>query len=102
MCVESRIGKTILTSILSRITAYLRLVILADGFQQATKKGLGRDSDILTLAIDAARTVIDIVINKLFPTGHLRYAMDANFLYVSFASAFLLNVRECLHGLASY
>jgi len=74
------------------ITAYLRLVILADGFQHATKNGLSRDSDILRLSIDAAQTVIHIALDKLYPTGNLRYAMDANFLYVSFASAFLINL----------
>ncbi|KAJ7452500.1 fungal-specific transcription factor domain-containing protein [Mycena galericulata] len=74
------------------IVAYLRLVILADAFQRTTKKGLSRDSDILLLSIDAARTVIQIALDKLYPTGNLRYAMDTNFLYVSFASAFLVNL----------
>ncbi|KAF7338357.1 Rab-GAP TBC domain-containing protein [Mycena venus] len=46
------------------ITAYLRLVILADGFQHATKRGLSRDSDILRLSIDAARTVIQIALDR--------------------------------------
>jgi hypothetical protein len=75
------------------ITAYLRLVILADGFQHATKRGLSRDSDILRLSIDAARTVIQIALNRLYPTGNLKFAMEANWLYISFASAFLVNVR---------
>ncbi|KAJ7740684.1 fungal-specific transcription factor domain-containing protein [Mycena maculata] len=74
------------------ITAYLRLVILADGFQHSVKKGLSRGSDILRLSIDAARTVIQIALEKLYPTGNLRFAMDANFLYVSFAAAFLVNL----------
>jgi hypothetical protein len=77
----------------SRITAYLRLVILADGFQHATKRGLSRDSDILRLSIDAARTVIQIALDRLYPTGNLKFAMEANWLYISFASAFLVNVR---------
>ncbi|KAJ7470689.1 fungal-specific transcription factor domain-containing protein, partial [Mycena latifolia] len=74
------------------IAAYLRLVILADGFQYAVKKGLSSDSDILRLSVDAAQTVIQIALDRLYPSGHLRYAMDANFLYVSFASAFLVNL----------
>ncbi|KAJ6630715.1 fungal-specific transcription factor domain-containing protein [Mycena sp. CBHHK59/15] len=74
------------------IAAYLRLVVLADGFQHATRKGLSRDSEILRLSIDEARTVIQIVLDRLYPTGNLRYAMDANFLYVSFASAFVVNL----------
>ncbi|KAJ7709979.1 fungal-specific transcription factor domain-containing protein, partial [Mycena rosella] len=72
------------------IAAYLRLVILADGFQHATKKGLSRDSEILRLSTDAAQTVIQIALDRLYPSGNLRYALDANFLYVSFAAGFLL------------
>ncbi|KAJ7685111.1 hypothetical protein DFH06DRAFT_29979 [Mycena polygramma] len=75
------------------ITAYLRLVILADGFQYAaTKKGLARDSDVLRLSIDAARTVIQIALDRLYPTGNLKFAMEANWVYISFASAFLVNL----------
>ncbi|KAJ6547487.1 fungal-specific transcription factor domain-containing protein [Mycena capillaripes] len=74
------------------ITAYLRLVILADAFQRLNRSGLSRDSDILRLSIDAARTVIQIALDRLYPTGNLKFAMDANWLYISFASAFLVNL----------
>ncbi|KAK7014927.1 rab-GAP TBC domain-containing protein [Favolaschia claudopus] len=74
------------------ITAYLRLVVLADGFQRITREDLSRDSDILRLSIDAARAVIHIALNRLYPTGHLRFAMEANWLYISFASAFLQDI----------
>ncbi|KAF8212315.1 hypothetical protein K438DRAFT_1566839 [Mycena galopus ATCC 62051] len=73
------------------ITAYLRLVVLADSFQRATKHGLSRDSDILRLSIDAARTVIQIALDRLYPTGNLKFAMESNWLYISFAAAFLVN-----------
>ena len=76
-----------------RITAYLRLVVLAVGFQHAAKSGLSRDSEVLIRSIDAARSVIQITVERLYPTGHLRYAMEANFVYVSFAAAYLVNVR---------
>ncbi|KAJ7172547.1 fungal-specific transcription factor domain-containing protein [Mycena filopes] len=74
------------------ITAYLRLLILADGFQHATKSGLARDSDILRLSMDAARTVIQIALDRLYPTGNLKFAMEANWVYISFAAAFLVNL----------
>lgn len=78
--------------ILRRITAYLRLVVLAVGFQEATKHQLQKDSPILKLSLEAGLSVIQITVERLFPTGHLRHAMDANFLYVSFAAAYLLNL----------
>ncbi|SJL00326.1 uncharacterized protein ARMOST_03639 [Armillaria ostoyae] len=74
------------------ITAYLRLVVLAVAFQHAAKSGLSRDSEVLTRSIDAARSVIQITVERLYPTGHLRYAMEANFVYVSFAAAYLVNL----------
>jgi transcriptional regulatory protein LEU3 len=76
-----------------RITAYLKLVVLSFGFQHAVKTGfLSRGPDILRLSIDAAMTVIQIAVERLYPTKLLRYAMEANFLYVSFAAAYLVNV----------
>ncbi|KAG6879520.1 hypothetical protein C0992_001853 [Termitomyces sp. T32_za158] len=74
------------------ITAYLRLVVLTVGFQHAVKSGLSKDSEILQKSIKAAREVIQIMAERLFPTGHLRFAMGAHFLYVSFAAAFLINL----------
>jgi len=44
------------------------------------------------MAIEAAREVIHIMVGRLYPTGNLRFALEANFLYVSFAAAFLVNV----------
>lgn len=34
------------------------------------------------------------MVERLYPTGNLRFAMGANFLYVSFAAAFLINVSD--------
>ncbi|KAG6825062.1 hypothetical protein H0H92_004973 [Tricholoma furcatifolium] len=74
------------------ITSYLRLVVLAVGFQHAVKSGFTRDSELLVKSIKAAREVIQIMVDRLYPTGNLRFAMGANFLYVSFAAAFLINL----------
>ncbi|RDB21455.1 Protein priB [Hypsizygus marmoreus] len=74
------------------ITAYLRLVVLAVGFQHAAKSEFSRDSELVLKSIQAAREVIQIMVVRLFPTGNLRFAMEANFLYVSYAAAFLINL----------
>ncbi|GLB37436.1 putative GAL4-like Zn(II)2Cys6 (or C6 zinc) binuclear cluster DNA-binding domain [Lyophyllum shimeji] len=74
------------------ITAYLRLVVLAVGFQHAAKLGFTRDSELVSKSVQAARAVIHIMAERLYPTGNLRFAMEANFLYVSFAAAFLMNL----------
>jgi len=76
------------------ITAYLRLVVLLGAFQHIPPEDFlhDRNSDIFFKSIEVARSVIDIAVERLYPTGFLRYAMDANFLYVSFAAAFLINL----------
>lgn len=68
--------------------------MLAVGFQHSanTQAGLRKDSAIVRKSIHAAREVIQIMVERLYPTGNLRFAMQANFLYVSFAAAFLINV----------
>ncbi|TFK76511.1 hypothetical protein BDN72DRAFT_831085 [Pluteus cervinus] len=77
------------------ITAYLRLVVLSLSFQHLALDGFHSHSMALTVlntSMDAANTVIQIMLERLYPTGYLRYAMAANFLYVSFAAAFLINL----------
>ncbi|KAF9532237.1 hypothetical protein CPB83DRAFT_807430 [Crepidotus variabilis] len=74
------------------ISAYLRLVVLLAAFQRSDAENLRRDSEIFLKSLNAARSVIQIATERLYPTGYLRYAMEANFLYMSFAAAFLLNL----------
>ncbi|KAF9264819.1 hypothetical protein L218DRAFT_986810 [Marasmius fiardii PR-910] len=74
------------------ITAYLRLVVLAVGFQHAFKSGISSHSEVLKRSVEAAATVIQIMIERLYPTGDLRYAMEAHFLYVAYAAAYLVNL----------
>lgn len=81
------------------IAAYLKLVVLSQAFGVAFKsQGLSRDSEMLRCSLDAARSVIQIMVERMAPTGHLRYAMGSNFLYVSFAAAFLINLLRPKFG----
>ncbi|KAF7305100.1 hypothetical protein MKEN_01225200 [Mycena kentingensis (nom. inval.)] len=76
-------------------SAYLRLVILASGFQCAQKHfslDTTHNREILQLSASAAREVIQIAIDSSFPYPYLRYAMDSHFLFISFAAAFLVNL----------
>lgn len=68
-------------------------MVLAAGFQHAARTlTLSRDSEILKRSVNAAKCVIEVTVKRLYPTGNLRYAMEANFVYVSFAAAYLVNV----------
>jgi hypothetical protein len=53
-----------------------------------------RQSGVFKKALDAAKMVISIMIERLYSAGHLRYAMEAHFLYVAYAAAFLTNVMK--------
>ncbi|KAJ3573975.1 hypothetical protein NP233_g2078 [Leucocoprinus birnbaumii] len=74
------------------ITAYLRLVVLATAFRHALKRGMSRNCEVFKRALSAAKSIISIMVERLYPTGHLRYAMEAHFLYVAYAAAFLINL----------
>ncbi|KII88984.1 hypothetical protein PLICRDRAFT_53481 [Plicaturopsis crispa FD-325 SS-3] len=74
--------------------AYLRLVILSVGFQSAVKTGLSNNSYIVQESINAAQTTIQTMVNHMYPTVYLRYALEAHFLYVAFAAAFLINLTR--------
>ncbi|PPQ75279.1 hypothetical protein CVT26_015270 [Gymnopilus dilepis] len=73
-------------------TIYLRLVVLTAGFQKTKADDLKPDSEILLKSIDAARSLIQLTLERLYPTGYLRYAMQTNFVYITFAAAFLINL----------
>ncbi|KAF8902075.1 hypothetical protein CPB84DRAFT_1746799 [Gymnopilus junonius] len=75
-----------------RTSAYLRLVVLMAGFQKTQAEDLRPDSEILVKSIEAARSVIQVTLERLYPTGCLRYALQSSFLYISFAAAFLINL----------
>lgn len=91
MCIVSHYIYNLLNNH-SRIVAYLRLAVLITGFQAAKAETLEPSSEILVKSIKAAREVLQIAMDRLYPTGNLRFAMEANFLYISFAAAFLINV----------
>jgi hypothetical protein len=71
-------------------------VFLAAGFQHAARERTLAGSVLVPRAVEVAREVIHVMIDRLYPTGKLRYALEANFVYVSFAAAFLINVSSTL------
>ncbi|KAI0093578.1 hypothetical protein BDY19DRAFT_260419 [Irpex rosettiformis] len=74
------------------VSSYMRLVVLSVGFQYAVKKGITRECYILQQSIAMARSAILTVIDHLYPSGFLSWALEANFLYMAFSAAFLLNL----------
>jgi len=63
------------------------------GFQQAYQRGFeSEDGVFFTTCLDAAKSVIENMIDGLAPSGYMRYAPDGHFIFASFASAFLLKL----------
>ena len=80
---------------LHRLVSYLRLTMLATGVRQMMKKGasgLTRSCRVFKDAYNAAKTVIETMLDRLYYTRQLRYAPEDQFIYVSYAAAFLINV----------
>ncbi|KAF9219872.1 hypothetical protein BS17DRAFT_716196 [Gyrodon lividus] len=60
------------------IAAYMRLVVLSHGFQHGPRSAVTRDSHISRQSIACARTAIEVIINCLFPSGRIRFALDVS------------------------
>ncbi|KZT54039.1 hypothetical protein CALCODRAFT_527825, partial [Calocera cornea HHB12733] len=73
---------------------YSRLVLWSFGFQQAFEKKLDAAalSDFFNNAYGAATEVVRIVVTRLAKTEYFSFAPDGHFLFVAFASAFLLKL----------
>ncbi|KAJ7208439.1 hypothetical protein B0H12DRAFT_1034254 [Mycena haematopus] len=79
------------------LTAYSRLVMFSFGFQQAYQRGLQPTDHIfftkaLLQCLESAKAVLRSMIEGLMPTGFMRYSPDGHFIFVAFASAFLLKL----------
>ncbi|KAJ7773647.1 fungal-specific transcription factor domain-containing protein [Mycena maculata] len=75
------------------LVAYSRLVMFSFGFQQAYHRGLQPPDHIFfTKCLEAAKDVLRNMVEGLAPTGFMRYAPDGHFIFVAFASAFLLKL----------
>ncbi|GJJ14429.1 hypothetical protein Clacol_008693 [Clathrus columnatus] len=85
-------GSVYRTGLLPFMVNYSRLVMFSFGFQQAVERGLQRDDIFFQRCFDAACAVITTVVDRLAPTGYLRFAPDGHFIFVSFAAAFLLKL----------
>lgn len=85
-------GSVYRTGLLPFMVNYSRLVMFSFGFQQAVERGLQRDDMFFQRCFEAACAVITTVVDRLAPTGYLRFAPDGHFIFVSFAAAFLLKL----------
>jgi hypothetical protein len=75
------------------LVSYSRLVMFSFGFQQAFHRGIEQgDRIFFTKCLEAARSVIRIMIESLAPSGYMRFSADGHFVFASFASAFLLKL----------
>ncbi|KAJ3931253.1 MAG: putative fungal-specific transcription factor [Lentinula lateritia] len=75
------------------LVGYSRLVMFSFGFQQGYQRGGIQPGDIFfTKCLEAAKSVIRNMIEKLAPSGYMRFSADGHFTFASFASAFLMKL----------
>jgi len=95
-------GSVFRTKLLPFYVNYSRLVMFSFGFQHAVQKGLLREDVFFQRCFEAACGCITTMVDRLAPTGYLRFAPDAHFVFASFASAFLLKLlRPDFRGIVS-
>ncbi|KIJ52331.1 hypothetical protein M422DRAFT_222838 [Sphaerobolus stellatus SS14] len=74
-------------------SAYSRLVIMSFRFQHAYQnKNLNRGDPFLQRCLDTASSVVKIVVDNMAPYQFLQTAPDAQFVFASFASVFMLKL----------
>ncbi|KAI0922432.1 hypothetical protein AcV7_005968 [Taiwanofungus camphoratus] len=82
-------------SLLPFLTNYSRLVMYSFGFQQAFRRGIQpEDQLLLDKCLQSARSVILCMVDTLCPSSYMRYSPDGHFIFASFASAFLLKLMR--------
>ncbi|KAH0832961.1 hypothetical protein J3R83DRAFT_11937 [Lanmaoa asiatica] len=85
------------TELLRMAYAYARLVALSTGLKHAKESQLDEKTFIMR-CLDAASDIVNAFVRRLFPTSErkilLRHAPDAQFVFVTFAGAFLVKLLQ--------
>ncbi|KAG6374465.1 hypothetical protein JVT61DRAFT_4508 [Boletus reticuloceps] len=85
------------TELLRMIYAYSRLIALSTGLKHA-KGGQLDENTFIQRCLDAASEIVNAFVRRLFPTAErkilLRHAPDAQFVFVTFACAFLVKLLQ--------
>ncbi|KAH9951891.1 hypothetical protein B0H21DRAFT_3003 [Amylocystis lapponica] len=82
------------TDTIKVVVAHLRLAILSAGFQTVVKQGAPLDPQILNTCVQLAKSILRNTIESFYPAGMLPFIFEAHYLYIAFAAAFLINLRE--------
>ncbi|EJD40885.1 hypothetical protein AURDEDRAFT_115753 [Auricularia subglabra TFB-10046 SS5] len=80
------------TYLLPFLRGYSQLVMHSFGFQSAVDRGIAKGDLFFQRCLEAAKSVCAIMLDKLAPSGYLRYAPDGHFVFISFATAFLIKM----------
>ncbi|KAF8264089.1 fungal-specific transcription factor domain-containing protein [Lactarius quietus] len=84
-------------------TNYARLVMFSFGFQKSFERGFQADDEVFfTRSLESAKTVVNVLVESLVPTGYIRFAPDGYFVFAAFASAFMLKVRDDSHPFVTF
>ncbi|KAA1466714.1 hypothetical protein DENSPDRAFT_926080 [Dentipellis sp. KUC8613] len=74
------------------LCAFLRLAILTTAFPLASKRRLPKDRHVVDESTDVACECLEIVRDKLAPSGIYKFAMEAYYWFPSFVTGFLINL----------
>ncbi|KAH9932880.1 uncharacterized protein B0H18DRAFT_984430 [Fomitopsis serialis] len=79
---------------LTLVTYCQRLTVLGAGVHWSLMKGITLAPDIFHSSVQIARAILSIHVEQLYPIGHLRYAIEPQYLHTTYSAAFLLNLLD--------
>jgi len=85
-------GSAFRCRLLPFLVDYSRLVMFSFGFQRAFQQGLKKNDYFLGKVLNTALNVLKCFVESLAPSGYMKYSPDGHFIFVSFASAFLIKL----------
>ncbi|THH32188.1 hypothetical protein EUX98_g1983 [Antrodiella citrinella] len=88
---EDQVGRALQLSLVYSVFYYCRLVTFSVGLQQVIKQRALREDDIFFAGcLNAAYSVLEIMLNDLIPSGLIRCAPEHTFTLSAFATAVLI------------
>ncbi|KAF8590632.1 hypothetical protein K439DRAFT_1627613 [Ramaria rubella] len=74
------------------LVSYSKLVVLSIGLRDGMRQGMRHNNPFSDQCVEAASDVLTQVLDRLARLGYMRYCVEAYFVFMGFAAAFLLKI----------
>jgi len=74
------------------LVSYGKLVVLSIGLRDGMRQGMKHNNPFADQCVDAASEILTQIVDKLAKLGYMRYCVEAYFVFMGFAAAFMLKI----------